>query len=104
MLDVSYAAVQAWLALDGTDATQRAYRKEAERLILWAIVERWRALSSLHGRCGRIPGVPAPAHASRALDRTAAAARLPTAGHSPEACQRVPQPMNTWWWALRCAG
>ncbi|MBP0500655.1 integrase, partial [Mycobacterium tuberculosis] len=28
-------------------ATQRAYRKEAERLILWAIVERGRALSSL---------------------------------------------------------
>nr|HPG81591.1 tyrosine-type recombinase/integrase [Piscinibacter sp.] len=27
--------------------TQRAYRKEAERLILWAIVERGRALSSL---------------------------------------------------------
>jgi hypothetical protein len=27
--------------------TQRAYRKEAERLILWAIVERSRALSSL---------------------------------------------------------
>ncbi|QRR11773.1 tyrosine-type recombinase/integrase (plasmid) [Burkholderia sp. MS455] len=42
-----YEAVQAWLALHETATTQRAYRKEAERLILWAIVERGRALSSL---------------------------------------------------------
>jgi site-specific recombinase XerD len=42
-----YAAVQAWLSLHESAATQRAYRKEAERLILWAIVERDRALSSL---------------------------------------------------------
>ncbi|MBM5588521.1 site-specific integrase [Burkholderia pseudomallei] len=42
-----YEAVQAWLALHETAATQRAYRKEAERLILWAIVEQGRALSSL---------------------------------------------------------
>lgn len=42
-----YEAVQAWLALHETVATQRAYRKEAERLILWAIVERGRALSSM---------------------------------------------------------
>ena len=42
-----YSAVQAWLALHESAATQRAYRKEAERLILWAIVERGRALSSL---------------------------------------------------------
>jgi len=42
-----YDAVQAWLALHESAATQRAYRKEAERLILWAIVERGRALSSL---------------------------------------------------------
>jgi hypothetical protein len=40
-------AVHAWLAFHETPATQRAYRKEAERLILWAIVERGRALSSL---------------------------------------------------------
>jgi hypothetical protein len=39
--------VQAWLSLHESAATQRAYRKEAERLILWAIVERGRALSSL---------------------------------------------------------
>ncbi|XQM37985.1 Integrase (plasmid) [Cupriavidus sp. H19C3] len=42
-----YQAVQAWLALHESPATQRAYRKEAERLILWAIVERERPLSSL---------------------------------------------------------
>jgi hypothetical protein len=48
-LDASndYEAVQAWLALHETPTTQRAYRKEAERLILWAIIERARALSSL---------------------------------------------------------
>jgi site-specific recombinase XerD len=42
-----YEAVNAWLSLHESPATQRAYRKEAERLILWAIVERGRALSSL---------------------------------------------------------
>lgn len=42
-----YEAVQAWLALHESPATKSAYRKEAERLILWAIVERGRALSSL---------------------------------------------------------
>lgn len=43
-----YEAVQAWLSLHESDATKRAYRKEAERLILWAIVERGKALSSLN--------------------------------------------------------
>ncbi|CAK1341209.1 site-specific integrase [Burkholderia pseudomallei] len=42
-----YEAIQSWLSLHESAATQRAYRKEAERLILWAIVERDRALSSL---------------------------------------------------------
>jgi len=42
-----YEAVQAWLSLHESAATQRCYRKEAERLILWAIVERRKALSSL---------------------------------------------------------
>lgn len=45
--DNDYQAVHAWLSLHESAATQRAYRKEAERLILWAIVERGRALSSL---------------------------------------------------------
>lgn len=42
-----YEAIQSCLSLHESAATQRAYRKEAERLILWAIVERGRALSSL---------------------------------------------------------
>ena len=45
--DNDYQAVQAWLSLHESGATLRAYRKEAERLMLWAILERGRALSSL---------------------------------------------------------
>ena len=41
-------AIEAWLALHEIEATSRAYRKEAERLLLWANVERKRALSSLN--------------------------------------------------------
>lgn len=48
--DNDYDAIQAWLALHETPATQRAYRKEAERLTLWAIVARSKALSSLTTR------------------------------------------------------
>ena len=42
-----YQAVQTWLSMHESSATLGAYRKEAERLVLWAIVERQRALSSL---------------------------------------------------------
>ena len=42
-----YEAVQSWLALHESAHTHRAYRKEAERLILWAILERQQPLSSL---------------------------------------------------------
>lgn len=42
-----YEAVQAWLGLHESESTRRAYRKEAERLMLWALVERGCALSSL---------------------------------------------------------
>jgi site-specific recombinase XerD len=45
--DNDYQAVQAWLSLHEAPATQMKYRKEAERLMLWAIVERGCALSSL---------------------------------------------------------
>ena len=52
--DNDYAAIQAWLASKRAgkepgelSATQRAYRKEAERLLLWAILERHKPLSSL---------------------------------------------------------
>ncbi|AXW56174.1 integrase (plasmid) [Ralstonia solanacearum] len=46
-VDNDYEAIQAWLALHESPATQRSYRKEAERLILWAIVAQGKALSSL---------------------------------------------------------
>ncbi|CAJ0743458.1 MAG: phage integrase family protein [Ralstonia pickettii] len=42
-----YEAIGAWLALHESAETQRAYRKEAERLLLWSIAERGKALSSL---------------------------------------------------------
>ncbi|MCX5538078.1 tyrosine-type recombinase/integrase [Paraburkholderia sp. CNPSo 3076] len=42
-----YEGVQAWLALHEAPHTARAYRREAERLMLWAIVERQQPLSSL---------------------------------------------------------
>jgi len=45
--DNDYEAIQAWLGLQDSEATRRAYRKEAERLILWAILAQGRALSSL---------------------------------------------------------
>ncbi len=45
-----YEAVQAWLRLRIPGAhTWRAYRKEAERFLLWAVIARRKALSSLDG-------------------------------------------------------
>ena len=41
-------AIQCWLArLDPKSHTHRAYQREAERLLLWAILEKHKALSSL---------------------------------------------------------
>lgn len=40
--------MQAWLALHEAPATQRIYRKEAERLTPRTIIERERPLSSLN--------------------------------------------------------
>ncbi len=41
-------AVQSWLAeFDESPQTQRSYRKEAERLLLWALIEKQKPLSSL---------------------------------------------------------
>ena len=45
--DNDLAAIQAWLQLHESRATQRAYRKEAERLLLWAVVQLGKPLSSL---------------------------------------------------------
>lgn len=42
-----YQAISAWLERHEAAETQRAYRREAERLLLWAIVERGKPLSSL---------------------------------------------------------
>ncbi|CAH2917372.1 MAG: DUF3701 domain / Site-specific tyrosine recombinase [uncultured Paraburkholderia sp.] len=39
--------IGAWLALHDSPHTARAYRREAERLLLWAVVERRQSLSSL---------------------------------------------------------
>jgi site-specific recombinase XerD len=41
-------AVQCWLAeFEKSPQTQRAYRKESERLLLWSLIEKQKALSSL---------------------------------------------------------
>ena len=45
--DNDHQAVSAWLGLHESPATLRAYRKEAERLILWAVLERGKAMTSL---------------------------------------------------------
>ena len=42
-----YEAIHAWLSVHESPPTLRAYRKEAERLILWAVFERGLAMSSL---------------------------------------------------------
>lgn len=43
-----HQAILSWLATkSGSPNTERAYRKEAERLLLWAIIERGKALSDL---------------------------------------------------------
>ena len=47
-----HEAVTAWIERHESPATQRAYRKEAERLILWAIIERKKPLSSLSAEDG----------------------------------------------------
>jgi hypothetical protein len=45
--DNDWLAINAWLDRHKAAETRRAYRREAERLLLWAIVERGKALSSL---------------------------------------------------------
>jgi len=45
--DNDLAAIRAWLELHESAATRRAYRKEAERLLLWAVVQLGKPLSSL---------------------------------------------------------
>lgn len=45
--DNDWAAIRAWLELHEAAATRRAYRKEAERVLLWAVVQLGKPLSSL---------------------------------------------------------
>lgn len=49
-LSTDLQAVHAWIATRGarSEATRRAYRREAERLLLWAIVAKGKPLSSLN--------------------------------------------------------
>ena len=49
-LNTDLQAVHAWIATRGarSEATRRAYRREAERLMLWAIVVKGKPLSSLN--------------------------------------------------------
>ncbi|ABX19915.1 site-specific integrase [Burkholderia multivorans] len=49
-LNTDLQAVHAWIATRGarSEATRRAYRREAERLLLWAIVAKGKPLSSLN--------------------------------------------------------
>jgi site-specific recombinase XerD len=48
-MDSDLRAIEAWLATFQASAhTARAYRREAERVLLWAIVEKGKALSSLN--------------------------------------------------------
>lgn len=49
-LNTDLQAVHAWIATRGarSEATRRAYRREAERLLLWAIVVKGKPLSSLN--------------------------------------------------------
>lgn len=49
LIDVSHdgEAVLSWLQLHETVATRRAYRKEAERLLLWAVIQLGKPISSL---------------------------------------------------------
>lgn len=69
--------MNAWLTLHEAAATQRAYRKEAERLILWAILERGKPLSSLTTEEGdHVPRVPAPPGAMHQVDRPTGPPRL----------------------------
>ena len=54
-------AIQAWItATAGSPHTVKAYRKEGERLLLWAVVEQQKPLSSLNlDDCTRYLVVPA---------------------------------------------
>ncbi|BCQ28379.1 tyrosine-type recombinase/integrase (plasmid) [Caballeronia sp. NK8] len=67
--DTDVRAISAWLdARSSSEHTRRAYRREAERLLLWALVEKDKPLSSLDpGECAEYIGafLPNPRPAAR---------------------------------------
>ncbi|WP_082862599.1 phage integrase family protein, partial [Caballeronia hypogeia] len=66
-------AISAWLdARSASEHTRRAYRREAERLLLWALLEKGKPFSSLdNGECAEYIGVflPNPQPAARWIGR-----------------------------------
>ena len=78
-LDASndYEAAQDWLSLHESIATQRAYQKEAELLILWAVVERGRAIVFTNDRGRRgLSCVPSASGTMGNVDRSIALTRV----------------------------
>lgn len=98
------AAVRAWLGSRSNAHTVRAYRKEAERLLLWSLFVRGKALSSLDaGDCGAylvfLSAPDAAWVAPRATSRDSAAWRPfegPLAPRSRAMAQSVLRAMFGW--------
>jgi hypothetical protein len=42
-----YDAIHTWLSTKASELTQASYRREAEQLLLWCVLQRKQALSSL---------------------------------------------------------
>jgi len=103
------SAIRTWLAAGGRGAhTIRSYRREAERLLLWAVVERGVALSSLDAAdCEafrRFLAAPSPAWtAPRATQRWSPAWRPFEAGLSPSSIQQAETILGGLWrWLHGC--
>jgi hypothetical protein len=75
--DNDWRAINAWLERREATDTQRAYRREAERPMLWAIVERSKALSSLTSEDATNYRAFMRHPAPRALDRPRTTALVP---------------------------
>lgn len=73
--DNDYQAISAWLDRHEAAETQRAYRREAERLLLWVIVERGKSTVFTNERgCDRLSRLPASSGAPHPVGRAGAAA------------------------------
>jgi hypothetical protein len=71
-----YDAFHAWLYCTSRWRPSARTGRKGERLILWAIVERGRALSSLKTEDDGVPHVPAPADSARAVGARCSRAAL----------------------------